>query len=88
MSLTALFVFGILVLDFVIYYGFLHIFGDRRAALAREVARMRAQVPALPDPVENHISNTLPSQRNTPGYSAGHLHRTTVPTLESLQVDA
>jgi hypothetical protein len=88
MSLTALFVFGILALDFIIYYGFLSIFGDRRAALAREVARMRAQVPALPGPVENRISNTIPSRRNTPSYSAGQLHRTTVPTLESLQVDA
>lgn len=75
MSLTALLVFGILALDFVIYYCFLHIFGDRRAALAREIASLRAQLPDL---------HAIPSHQNAPDYSARHLHRATISTLECL----
>lgn len=83
MSLTALFVFGTLVLDFVIYYCFLHIFGDRRAALAREVASLRAQLPAVHGHPENRISNTIPSQQKSQGCSGRQLDRV-VPTLELL----
>lgn len=65
MSLTALLVFGILGLDFVIYYWFHRIFGDKRAMLVREVAILRTQLPALRGPAENHIPNTIPYQRKS-----------------------
>lgn len=56
MSLTALLVFGALGIDFLIYYWFDRVLGDRRAMVARKVAALRAQLPVLRGPAENLFS--------------------------------
>jgi len=86
MSLTALFVFGILTVDFVIYYWFHRVFGDKRAILAREVALLRAQLPALRGPAENPSPNTIPPHQKSVSFSARALNRT-IPTLELPRVN-
>ena len=56
MSLTVFLVFGTLGIDFLIYYWCDRAFGDNRAMIARKVADLRAQFPALRRPAENRFA--------------------------------
>jgi hypothetical protein len=72
MSLTAVLVFGILGLDFVIYCWLQQVFGDKRKMLAQELALLRAQLPGLRSAGQNAYANAIPYRRKPASYAHAH----------------
>jgi hypothetical protein len=75
MSLTAILVFGVLGLDFVIYCWFCQVFGDRRQRLVQEVALLRAQLPGLRSTAKDAHANTIPYRPKVKSYA--HIQKQT-----------